>query len=52
MLKIIGAVAVAGIVGAGVKWLVDNLTFKQQPERYTYRKDMKGNEVVKDNTDA
>lgn len=52
MLKIIGAIAVAGIVGAGVKWLVDNVTLKKQPEKYTYHTDKDGNEVVKDNTDA
>lgn len=51
MLNIIGAVVVAAIIGVGVKWLFDNLTFKQQ-ERYAYEKDKDGNEVVKDNTDA
>ena len=52
MLNIIGAVAVAAIIGVGVKWLLDNVSFKRQPERYTYEKDKDGNEVVKDNTDA
>ena len=30
MLNIIGAVAVAAIIGVGVKWLFDNVSFGRQ----------------------
>lgn len=48
----VGALVVMGIVVAGVYWLITNITFKTQPEPYTYMKDKNGDEFVKDNTDA
>jgi hypothetical protein len=45
----IGLVAVAGVVAAGVYWLLSNVTFKRQSERYTYKTDEAGNEYVQDN---
>jgi cytoskeletal protein RodZ len=47
---IIGLIVVAAILGAGVYWLVTNITFKRQPERYTYMTDEAGNEYVQDNS--
>ena len=47
---IIGLIVVAAILGAGVYWLVTNISFKRQPERYTYMKDEAGNEYVQDNS--
>ena len=46
----IGLVAVAGVVAAGVYWLLSNVTFKRQSERYTYKTDEAGNEYVQDNS--
>jgi hypothetical protein len=46
----IGLMAVAAVIAVGVYWVVTNLTFKRQPERYTYMKDEAGNEYVQDNT--
>ena len=46
----IGLIVVAFILGAGVFWLVSNVTFKRQPERYTYKTDETGNEYVQDNS--
>lgn len=46
----IGFVAVAAVIAAGVYWVVTHITFKRQPERYTYMKDEAGNEYVRDNT--
>jgi hypothetical protein len=46
----IGFIAVAAVIGVGVYWVVSNITFKRQPERYTYMKDEAGNEYVRDNT--
>ena len=46
----IGFVAVAGVVAAGVYWVTTNITFKRQPERYTYKTDAAGNEYVQDNS--
>ena len=46
----IGLIVVAFILGAGVFWLVSNVTFKRQPERYTYKTDEAGNEYVQDNS--
>lgn len=48
----IGFIAVATVIGAGVYWVVTNISFKHQPERYTYSKDKEGNDVVQDNTDV
>jgi cytoskeletal protein RodZ len=47
---IIGLIVVAAILGAGVYWLVTNITFKRQPERYEYKTDEAGNEYVQDNS--
>ena len=49
---LLGALVIAGVTGAGVYWVITNITFKRQPEPYTYMKDENGNEYVKDNTDA
>ena len=46
----IGFVVVATIIAAGVYWVVSNITFKRQPERYTYKIDEAGNEYVQDNS--
>lgn len=43
---LIGLLVVAAILGAGVYWLLSNVTFKRQPERYTYMTD----ESVQDNS--
>jgi hypothetical protein len=48
----IGFVIVATVIGVGVYWVVSNITFKRQPERYTYMKDEAGNEYVRDNMKA
>ena len=48
----IGFVVVAAIVAAGVYWVTLNITFKRQPERYTYKTDEAGNEYVQDNSVA
>ena len=47
---IIGLIVVAAILGVGVYWVVTNLSFKRQPERYTYKTDEAGNEYVQDNS--
>jgi hypothetical protein len=46
----LGMVVVAAMIGFGVYWLVSNVTFKRQPERYTYQTDEAGNEYVQDNS--
>ena len=46
----IGFIAVAAVIGVGVYWVVSNITFKRQPERYTYIKDEAGNEHAQDNS--
>ena len=46
----IGFVVVAAIIAVGVYWLMSNITFKRQPERYTYKTDEAGNEYVQDNS--
>ena len=46
----IGLIVVAFILGAGVFWLLSNVTFKRQPERYTYKTDEVGNEYIQDNS--
>lgn len=50
-----GYIVIAVIVIAGIYYLINNITFKKQPERYTYvkYKDEDGNvyEKVKDNED-
>jgi hypothetical protein len=33
-----------------VYWVIANISFKHQPERYTYMKDEAGNEYVQDNS--
>jgi hypothetical protein len=47
----IGFIVIACVIGTGVYWVLTNITFKRQPERYTYSKDSEGNETVKDHTD-
>jgi hypothetical protein len=46
----IGFIVVAAVIGVGAYWVVSNITFKRQPERFTYTKDEDGNEYVRDNT--
>lgn len=46
----LGMIVVAAVIGFGVYWLVSNVTFKRQPERYTYQTDEAGNEYVQDNS--
>ena len=46
----IGLIVVAAILGVGVYWVLSNITFKRQPERYTYKTDEAGNEYVQDNS--
>ena len=46
----IGLTVVAFILGAGVYWLLSNVTFKRQSARYTYKTDEAGNEYVQDNS--
>ena len=48
----IGFVAVAGVLAAGAYWVMTNITFKRQPERYAYKTDEAGNEYVQDNSVA
>lgn len=47
-----GFLVIAAIVIAGFYWVITNVTFRKQPERYIYVKDEDGNEYVKDNKDA
>jgi hypothetical protein len=47
---LIGFLAVAAIIAVGVYWVITNLSFKRQPERYTYVTDEAGTEYVRDNT--
>lgn len=46
----VGYLVIAAALAAGIYWIVTNITFKQQTERYTYTKDEDGNDVVKDHT--
>jgi hypothetical protein len=46
----IGLIVVAAILGAGVYWMMSNVTFKRQPERYTYKADEAGTEYVQDDS--
>jgi hypothetical protein len=46
----LGLIVVAMIVGVGVYWLIQNITFKQS-NPYEYKTDKFGNEYVQDNTD-
>jgi high-affinity Fe2+/Pb2+ permease len=47
---LIGLLAVAAVLAAGVYWVIANISFKRQPERYTYMKDEADNEYVQDNS--
>lgn len=47
---LIGLLVVAAILGAGVYWLMSNITLKRQPERYEYKTDEAGNEYVQYNS--
>lgn len=48
----LGIVAVAIVIGAGIYWLIENITLKSVPHPYEYKTDENGNESVKDNSDA
>ena len=48
---LLGALVIAAIVGAGVYWILTNISFKTTPTRYTYEKDENGNEKVKDHSE-
>lgn len=45
---LIGALVIASTVGFGAYWLITNITFKRQPERYIYVKNEDGSETVND----
>jgi ABC-type transporter Mla subunit MlaD len=48
---LIGFLAVAAIIAVGVYWVITNLSFKRQPDRYTYMTDAEnGTDYVRDNT--
>lgn len=49
---LVGYIVVGVALAVGIYWMATNLTFKQQPERYTYKTDEDGNDTVKDNTDG
>jgi hypothetical protein len=46
----IGLMAVAAVIAVGVYWVVTNVTFKRQPERYTYKANEAGTEYVQDDS--
>jgi hypothetical protein len=46
----LGMIVVAAVFAAGAYWLVQNITFKKQPNPYEYKTDENGNMSVKDNT--
>jgi hypothetical protein len=47
---IIGVTMVVGLIMAGAYWLTTNLTLKTAtPNRYTYKTDAQGNDLVADN---
>ena len=47
----IGLMVVAAVIAVGVYWVVTNLTFKRQSERYTYMTDaVDGTDYVQDNS--
>lgn len=48
---LLGALLIAAVVGAGVYWIITNISFKSTPPRYTYEKDENGNEKVKDHSE-
>lgn len=48
--SLLGALVFAGLLGAGVYWLLTNITLKSQ-NPYEYKKDENNSEIVKDNTD-
>jgi hypothetical protein len=52
LIDLIGMLVVAALIGAGVYWVLSNVTLKRQAERYSYTVDKDGNENVKDHTDA
>ena len=48
---LIGFLVVAAAIAVGVYWVITNLSFKRQPERYTYMTDaVDGTDYVRDNT--
>ena len=49
---LIGLLVVAAILGVGVYWLLSNVTFKRQSERYTYMTDESVRDNSKDEPDA
>ena len=49
---LLGALVIMSVVGAGFYWVITNITFKRQPERYIYVKNDDGTETVKDLTDG
>lgn len=56
MFAIIGLVTICAIFAFGVYYIINNITFKKQEDRYTYepKKDSNGNtvETVKDARDG
>jgi hypothetical protein len=48
----IGFIMVSVVLAAGVYWLMSNITFRRQSDRYTYMRDEAGNEYIRDNVDT
>lgn len=48
----IGFIMVSVVLAAGVYWLMSNITFRRQSDRYTYMRDEVGNEYIRDNVDT
>ena len=51
MLAFVGLSVISFILGAGVFYILTNVTLRRAPDRYTYTTDADGNDVVKDNSD-
>jgi hypothetical protein len=47
----LGMIIVVAVIAFGVYWLVTNVTFKSQPDRYIYKTDKNGAEFVEDTQD-
>jgi hypothetical protein len=48
----IGFIMVSVVLAAGVYWLMSNITFRRQSDRYTYMRDEADNEYIRDNVDT
>ncbi len=45
-LALIGLLVMGSILGFGIYWLLTNITFKQQQEKYTYKGDKVNNNTT------